>query len=297
MSSEPAMPAPLSYQYHPRRAIANVMVALFLLGSTDALVKSLTDDYDSVQIGFFRFLVTLMIVLALASRHQGGFSALRTRRPIEHGLRGVCATLELLAFYIALGHLALPVAISIAMVAPIVITLLGIFFLKERMRPTGWISVGIGFVGMLLVVQPTSGVNSLEGTIAGIVSVALWSTAQLLARRLSATESSHTILFYYALVGVLLLGLMTPFVWITPDMAALAMLGAVGIVGALGQFFLVQAFRFGPLSLLAPFEYSALLWASLYGWILWGEVLNTVALAGVVLIIGACTHISRVAQH
>jgi drug/metabolite transporter (DMT)-like permease len=294
---EPAMPAAPSYQYHPRRAIANVIAAFFLLGSTDALVKSLSGHYDSVQIGFFRYCVTLLVILALVMRQHGGLGTLRTRRPIEHGLRGLCTALELVAFYVALAHLALPVAVSMVMVSPIAITVLGVLFLAEKMRPSGWISVGAGFIGMILVVQPTSGVNSLEGSIAAMISVTLWSIAQLLARRLSATESSNTILFYYAVVGAVLLGSVVPFVWRDPDLPALFLLLAVGVVGAIGQFFLIQAFRYGPLSLLAPFEYSALLWASLLGWIFWGEVLNGLAIAGVVMIIAACLHISRITRH
>ena len=102
-------------------------------------------------------------------------------------------------------------------------------------------------------------------------SVVLWTTAQLLARRLSTTESSHTILFYYAAVGTLLMGVILPFVWVAPTPIEWAAMAAVGVLGCMGQYLLVLAFRFAPLSLVAPFEYSALIWASLYGWLFWGE--------------------------
>jgi drug/metabolite transporter (DMT)-like permease len=285
------------YQHQPRRAIAHAVAAFFLLSSTDALVKSLVVDYDSVQVAFFRYAITLAVVVAFGVRTHGFVRMIRTRRPIEHLARGIFTTLELIAFYVALGHLALPTTVSMVMISPIVITVLGIVFLAEKMRPSGWISVGLGFVGMLLVVQPTSGVNSLEGTIAAMISVALWSTAQLMGRRLSTTETASTILFYYAVVGVAMLSIVAPFFWKAPDGWALAKLFSVGTIGAVGQYCLLQAFRYGRMSTLAPFEYSALVWASVFGWIFWGEVLNTVAIAGVALIVIACLHISRLAHH
>ncbi len=292
------MPAAKTYQHQHRRAIAYAIAAFFVLTSTDTAVKSLTDEYNPTQIGFFRYCITLLVIMVLVSRQQGGMiSALSTRRPIEHIIRGLFAALELMAFYVALGNLALPVAVSMVMIAPIIITLLGVLFLRERMRPSGWAGVAVGFAGMLMVVQPTSGVNSTLGTIAAMVSVVLWAIVQLQARRLSATESSYTILFYYAIAGVILLGATMPFVWHAPDQRFLLLMGLVGTGASIGQFCLVQAFRYGPLSLLAPFENSALIWASLWGWIFWGEVLNALAIAGVALIIAACIHVSRVAEH
>src|SRR5690606_27719387 len=160
-----------------------------------------------------------------------------------------------------------------------------------------WIAIMAGFAGVLLVVQPEEGVGSLEGTAAVLTSVVLWSMAQLLARRLSSTESNDTILFYYAVTGTLLMGAALPFVWVQPTWLEWAALAAIGALGCLGQYLLVLAFRFAPLSLVAPFEYSALIWASLYGWIFWGDVLGALALTGVAIIVAACLYISRNIAH
>lgn len=274
-----------------------MLTALFVLGSTDAIVKLSATAIPVVQIAFVRFAVTLAIVLVLIQRSPNRFGVLRTRRPIEHLLRGICSAVELLAFYLAISLIPLPTAMSIVSASPIFGTLLGIIALRERMKLGGWIAVMTGFAGVLLVVQPEEGVGSIEGTAAVLTSVVLWSFAQLLARRLSTTESTDTILFYYAVVGTLLMGAMLPFYWVTPTWLEWLALAAVGGLGCFGQYLLVLAFRYAPLSLVAPFEYSALIWASLYGWLIWGDVLGTVALVGVVIIVGACLYISRNVAH
>jgi drug/metabolite transporter (DMT)-like permease len=284
-------------QFKPKLGVFYMLAAILVLGSTDALVKWSTANIDPVQIGFSRFVVSLIMVLWLVGRSEPGFAALRTKRPLEHGARAFCAAVELAAFYIAISLIPLPTAMSIVSASPIFGTLLGVIFLRERLRPGGWIAVFAGFAGVLLVVQPEEGVNSLYGTIAVLTSVVLWCFAQLFARRLSTTESNFSILFYYALGGTIILGIITPFVWVNPTPVEWAAILAVGVFGCLGQYFLILALRYAPLSLLAPFEYSALVWASLYGYIIWGDVLGPVAIIGVAVIIAACLYITRTMEH
>lgn len=284
-------------QFKPKFGILCMLTALFVLGGTDAVVKWSAGSIPVVQIAFIRFAVTLAIVMVIILRSPNGFGVLRTRRPVEHLLRGLCSAIELLAFYFAISKIPLPTAMSIVSASPIFGTLLGVIVLRERLKLGGWVAIMAGFVGVLLVVQPEEGVGSLEGTVAVLTSVVLWSTAQLLARRLSATESNDTILFYYALVGTLLMAAALPFVWVHPTWLEWAALAAVGALGCFGQYLLVLAFRFAPLSLIAPFEYSALIWASLYGWIFWGDLLGALALTGVAIIVAACLYISRNIAH
>ena len=274
-----------------------MLAAIFVLGSTDAIVKWTSGNIDPIQIGFSRFVVSLIMVLWLVGRSQPGFAALRTKRPIEHAARAFCAAVELTAFYYAISKIPLPTAMSIVAASPIFGTILGIVFLRERLRLGGWIAVFAGCAGMLLVVQPEEGANSIVGTVAVLISVFLWCFAQLFARRLSTTESNFSILFYYAIGGVIILGIATPFVWVNPTPLEWAGLLAVGVFGCFGQYLLILSLRYAPMSLLAPFEYSSLVWASLYGFIFWGDVLGPVAIAGVAIIIAACLYITRTMEH
>ena len=222
-------------QFKPKLGVFYMLAAILVLGSTDAIVKWSTTNIDPIQIGFSRFVVSLIMVLWLVGGSQPGFAALRTKRPLEHAARAFCAAVELTAFYFAISKIPLPTAMSIVSASPIFGTLLGVVFLRERLRLGGWIAVFAGFAGMLLVVQPEEGANSLIGTIAVLTSVFLWCFAQLFARRLSTTESNLSILFYYAIGGVIILGLATPFVWVNPTPLEWAALLAVGVFGCLGQ--------------------------------------------------------------
>lgn len=284
-------------QFKPKLGVLYMLAAIFVLGSTDAIVKWSSSNIDPVQIGFSRFVVSLIMVLWVVGRSEQGFSVLRTRRPLEHVARAFCSTIELLAYYKAISLIPLPTAMSIVSASPIFGTLLGIVFLRERLPLGGWIAVFAGFAGVLLVVQPEEGANSVFGTICVLTSVVLWSFAQLFARRMSTTESNFSILFYYAIGGTIILGLATPFVWVNPTPMEWAGMLAVGIFGCLGQYCLILALRYAPLSLLAPFEYSALVWASIYGYIFWGDVLGPVAIAGVAIIIASCLYITRTMEH
>jgi drug/metabolite transporter (DMT)-like permease len=292
-----SLAAAAQLQFKPRLGVFYILAAILVLGSTDAIVKWSTTNIDPVQIGFSRFVVSLIMVLWLVGRSQPGFTVLRTKRPVEHAARAFCAAVELTAFYIAISLIPLPTAMSIVSASPIFGTLLGVIFLRERLRLGGWIAVLAGFAGVLLVVQPEEGVDSVYGTIAVLTSVVLWCFAQLFARRLSTTESNLSILFYYAVGGTIILGLATPFVWVNPAPLEWAAILAVGFFGCVGQYFLILALRYAPLSLLAPFEYSALVWASLYGYIFWGDVLGPVAIAGVAIIVAACLYITRTMEH
>ena len=284
-------------QFKPKLGVFYMLAAIMVLGSTDAIVKWSTTNINPIQIGFSRFVVSLIMVLWLVGGSQPGFAALRTKRPLEHAARAFCAAVELTAFYYAISKIPLPTAMSIVAASPIFGTILGIVFLRERLRLGGWIAVFAGCAGMLLVVQPEEGVSSLIGTIAVLTSVFLWCFAQLFARRLSTTESNLSILLYYAIGGVIILGIATPFVWVNPTPLEWAGLLAVGVFGCLGQYFLILSLRYAPMSLLAPFEYSALVWAILYGFIFWGDVLGPIAIAGVAVIIAACLYITRTMEH
>ena len=238
------------------------------------------------------------MVLWLVGGSQPGFAALRTRRPLEHAARAFCAAVELTAFYFAISKIPLPTAMSIVSASPIFGTLLGVVFLRERLRLGGWIAVFAGFAGVLLVVQPEEGANSLIGTIAVLTSVVpvVLRPAVRAAAQHHREQPQHPVLLrdrrrhhprHRDAVRV-------------GQSDAAGMGGSCsrsGVFGCLGQYFLILSLRYAPMSLLAPFEYSALVWASLYGFIFWGDVLGPIAIAGVAIIVAACLYITRTMEH
>jgi drug/metabolite transporter (DMT)-like permease len=152
---------------------------------------------------------------------------------------------------------------------------------------------GLNPEGILqLLTNPDSAPPEL-GSILALISAALWAATQVSSRQLSTSEPSHTILFYYSLVVVVVLGAAMPFYWITPDLHDAALFVAVGIMGTAGQFCLNQAFRYGQASLVAPLDYTGLIWATAIGWIFWGDFLTPPMIAGALIVVASCLYILR----
>jgi drug/metabolite transporter (DMT)-like permease len=190
----------------------------------------------------------------------------------------------MLLFYYAIARMALADVVSIAFATPIFTTLFSVLLLKERVSSRRWAAVAIGFAGVLVMVQPGGGVWGLGAALA-LASAVLFALTLISSRQLSLTESSHTILFYYSIVCLVATGAVLPWQWRTPEPEDLWLFLLVGVTGSLGQFFMNQAFRFGEASMLAPIDYTALIWAAAMGYAFWGEVPSTAVLAGVALVL------------
>jgi drug/metabolite transporter (DMT)-like permease len=152
--------------------------------------------------------------------------------------------------------------------------------------------VTVGFLGVLIAAQP-SGEGISTGALWALAAALFYALTLVTSRQLSTTESSHTILFYYSLFVVVALGAWMPWVWVAPRWEDLWLIVFTGIAGSFGQFFLNQAFRYGEVSLLAPLDYSGLVWAGLLGFIVWTDVPTPAVLAGSAIIISAGIYIVR----
>src|SRR5215468_936982 len=275
----------------PAKGIAYMLAASATLTIMDAGIKWLTAGYPVPQIGFMRYAVGIVVAAALAAR-LGGLATLRTKRLGGHALRSLFNLATMLTFYYALDALPLTDSIAIGYAAPLFMTALSVPLLREHVGWRRWSAVGVGFLGVLIAAQPST---------AGISTGALWALAAALfyaltlvtSRQLSTTESSHTILFYYSFFVIIALGAFMPFVWVTPKLADLWLIVFVGLAGSFGQFFLNQAFRYGEVSMLAPLDYTGLLWATLLGIVVWGDIPTAWVMVGSAIIIMAGMYIVR----
>lgn len=284
----------------PGRAVLYMAGAVALQTVLDAGVKWLTTDYTVPQIAFVRYLFTIAIAVLLAGR-MGGLGTLKTKRPMAHALRALLHIATMLTFYFALMLLPLADAIAISFAAPLFMTALSILLLRERVGAARWTAVAIGLVGVVLIVQP-SGSGVTPGAILALASAVFYALTFITARQLSATETSHTILFYCS-VGVLVVmgliglfgqtGIAPAWKWAPLHLGDLWIFMLVGMAGSFAQFFFSQAFRYGEVSMLAPIEYTALLWGVAYGLLLWNDVPSWTVLAGAVIVAGASLYVVR----
>jgi drug/metabolite transporter (DMT)-like permease len=283
----------------PGRAMLYSFSAIASLTLLDAGVKWLTTDYAVPQIAFMRYVFGLALAVILAGR-MGGLATLATRRPFGHALRSLFNLATMITFYYALALMPIADTMAIVFAAPLFMTALSVVLLKEKVGWRRWSAVSIGFLGVVLILQP-AGTGLASGALLALVSAFLYALTLITSRQLSATEPSHTILFYYS-IGVLvmtggagLLGetILPSWEWAPLRAADLWIFVLIGIAGSFGQFFLNQAFRYGEVSLLAPIEYTGLLWGILYGAVLWGEWPTWVTLAGAAVVAGASLYIAQ----
>jgi drug/metabolite transporter (DMT)-like permease len=275
----------------PTRAIAYMLAASFLIIVLDTAVKWLAKAYSPLQIGFVRYVIGVAIAAGIATR-AGGIGTLRTRRVGGHLLRSALNLTTMLSFYYALRLLPLADSIAINFAAPLFVTAFSGPMLGEHVGVRRWTAVACGFVGVLLAVQPSPAGISPGATLA-LLSALTWALTIVTSRQISSTESSHTILFYYSLAVVIVLGAAMPALWIPPSPHDWLWFVVVGIAGSFGQFCYNQAFRYGEASLVAPLDYLGIVWATLFGFVVFGDIPSWLVLGGGACIIASSIYIAQ----
>jgi drug/metabolite transporter (DMT)-like permease len=251
----------------------------------DALVKWESPRFSVMQIIFFRSIFAFLpIVMQLA--REGWRSALRTRRLGDHAGRSLFGFVSLFCFLYAFGRMPLADVVAIGFSAPIFITALSPSLLGEHVGPRRWGAVLVGFIGVLIMVRPGSGIFAGQALVA-LAGTLLYGLAMIFTRRLGRTESTGAIAFYYTLACSAIGAASLPFVWVTPGVVDGLLLAALGIIGGCGQLLVTAAFRNGPAAVIAPFDYASMLYVSLIGYAVWGDVPDQLLLLGAAIVIAS----------
>ena len=268
-----------------RRGILLMLLAVLLFGAIDALSKLLVANYPVAQLVWARYAVHLFVMLAVLAPRLG-LDLLRTGRPVLQIVRAGLLVVSTAAFFTGLRYLPLADAVAIAFISPILVTVLAIPLLKERVGRRRWAAVAVGFLGMLVIIRPGAGVVHWA-VVFPLTMAVCYGLYQIVTRILSATERPLTTLFYTALIGTLGASLAAPFFWRMPDLGdGLAMAG-LGIFGGLGHFALIKAFELAPASTLAPLFFTQLIWATVAGILMFGELPDLWTAAGALIIVAA----------
>lgn len=264
-------------------------VGALCLVCNDAMAKWLTAHYAPLQIVFMRnlFATPMIVAVVLAS---SGWAALRTRHVGVHALRGVLLVCGAIAFFLGLRTLPLAEATSLFFAAPIFIAALSVPLLGEHVGWRRWTAVIVGFAGVLIIVRP--GAAAFQPASLLVVGTALlYALAMLSTRWIDRSESVWTMMFYVVLFPMLFSGLIVSVQWQTPALAHLPVFAVMAVFGTLGMTLISQAFRLAPAAIVAPFDYTALIWASLLGWLMWNEVPGLWTYAGAAVIIASGIYI------
>ena len=277
-----------------RRGIAAMALGMVSFVANDALIKLVSVSLPSGQLIFIRGLFAIALLLAMSAwlgawRVPGGpLRALGQRAVL---LRAGLDALATLAYLTSLFHLPLGNATAINMATPLVISLMAVLWLGERVGPARWAAIAAGFVGVLMVVQPSAeGFNAyawlcLSGTV-------LHAARDLVTRRIATSTPSLLITLSTALAVTLLAALISLAQgWVAVTLTQLALLAVASVFLSSGYYLLIVAMRSGDVSVIAPFRYAGLLFALLLGWLVWRELPNALAWAGIALLVGAGLHI------
>lgn len=274
----------------PSIGVLAALTAMLLFGVTETVGKWLTDNFDPTQILLVRAVFALGMAAAFAAG-QGGVAVLRTRQPWIQFWRGVTASIAMVLALFAYAALPLAEAVSIVYAAPILVTLLAVPMLGE---PLGWrrlTAVLVGFVGVLLIVRP-GGELFQWSTLIALAALALYAMSNILTRMAGRTDRGVTTLIYTQLCFIAVCAPAQPLVWSTPSGVDLWMFGLVAASGGVAQYLLTVSYRHAPAALIAPFDYTAILWATLFAYMVWAETPSAVSWVGMLIVIAAGAYIA-----
>jgi len=275
------------------RGIGLYTAAILLLSVMDALIKWTTDHYPVVQIVAFRSVIGLLpILVVLAWRRR--FHELRTRRPLIHVVRGVIGVSAGFCFFYAFKTLPLVDAYAIAFASPLFITALSVPVLGEAVGPRRWTAVAVGFVGILVILRP--GIEGIDqfltlGGLAALAGTFLFALSVLLIRRFGRTETSAAMVLWSGITGAVIASVVSLPDFVAPDALGWGLMGSIGLLGGVATIMLTEAFRTARPAVLAPFEYTAMIWAVIFGLTIWGDVPDIWVGVGSAIVIAAGLYI------
>lgn len=268
----------------PLLGILYLMGAVFLFTSLDATSKYLTQTFPLPMIVWARYGIHLLLMVFFLAPTMRS-SLITTKHPWQQIARGV-VLMTTSCFGIA-GFSMLPLAEATAVIflSPLIVVLLARWLLAEKITLGRWLAVAAGFLGVLLIARP-GGAVSAKGLLLMVITAFLYAIYQIQTRRLSPYENSLTMLFYGALVGSIGLSIAVPFYWggPTPNTFQIFQILSLGVLGGLGHWLFIMAFRHAKASTLAPFTYAQLIWAMLLGWLVYDHLPDALAISGMIII-------------
>jgi drug/metabolite transporter (DMT)-like permease len=257
------------------------LASVLLFAAMSALIRLAGQTFPLGQIVFFRSAFAIVPVMLIYAWRNELRAAVVTRRPWGHLARGGQAIIGMFLNFAALTRLPLMDATAISFASPLFTVAMAALILKERVRVYRWSAVAVGLVGVVIMLWPYLDVWSLFyvgtvertiGAVCAILGAVSNAGTVIQTRRLTDTETTSSIVFYFSLICAIA-GLCTfPFGWLAMSGAEIFMMVAIGIIGGLSHILLTESYRHAPTSLLAPFDYTQMIWAFLLGYFVFGEL-------------------------
>jgi drug/metabolite transporter (DMT)-like permease len=271
------------------RGIAAIAIGVGLFSIMDSLVKYLGGSYSPLEVVFFRGAIAFLPI-ALVIKARGGLALLRTRKPGSHALRCLIGIGSTILFFVALAGMPLADAIAISFAGPLFITALSKPLLGEAVGRHRWAAVLVGFLGVILILRPGAGMIEPMALVA-LAATLCYALSTVAIRRLSVSENDTAMVFYYNSAVTVVATAALPFVWRMPTADDFLLFCCVGLLGGISGFFVTSAYRMAPVAVVAPFEYTAMLWALVIGRLAFGEIADLNTLLGSAIVVASGLYI------
>ncbi|HZH27135.1 MAG TPA: DMT family transporter [Azospirillaceae bacterium] len=268
------------------RGVGLYVGAVFVGACMDVLIKLASDAHPISQIVFFRSFFGL-VPLLLWAVPRGGWRSLVPRRPVACLSRGLVQAAAALFFFLSFRELPLADAYAIGFTAPLMIALLSAPLLGERVGGRRWAAILVGFAGVLVMLKPGGEGTFSLGALAALAGAFFYALSAVLIRRLSREETTAAIAVSATVTMAGVSALSAPLGWTLPDLAGWTLLVGVGLLGGVLTILFTAAFRMAPASVLAPFEYTAMLWGVGFGMAVWGDMPTLGLAAGSAIVVGS----------
>ena len=269
----------------PALGIAVMVAGVVVLASTDAVSKHLTLSFAVVQILWVRFVVFGAVGTFLALR-KSGLRGLRTKRPVAQVARAVILNLANFIFVYSLSQMPMADAHSIMAIAPLLIVAASVPFLGETVGVRRWLAVAAAFVGMLIILRPGTGVFD-PVSLVPLAGACCYTGYTILTKVISRDDAHETTLFYTGIIGLFLMSVLAPIDWRPPSGIDWFWLWVAGIGGTMAHVFIIISLHLAPASTLQPFNYTMLVWATVLGFLVFGDLPDLWTVAGALVIVAS----------
>jgi drug/metabolite transporter (DMT)-like permease len=272
------------------RAVLYMMVMVLCFSVLETTAKYLSRSYPVPMLVWCRYTMHMLLTLLLIAPRMG-IRMVKTSQPVGQVVRATLLMGSTGCYFGALSFLPMAEVKAISFISPLLVTLFAVWLLQEEVSRSRWLAVFAGFLGVLFIIRPGSGMLQWP-TLLPVGSALCYSQYQIMTRKFSETENPLTTLFYTALVGCVLLSLIVPFYWTTPELRHVPLLLLLGAVAGFGHFMLIKALELENASFLSPLSYTQLLWVILFGYLVFGDLPDLHSLIGMAIIVASGLYVA-----
>ncbi len=273
------------------KAIIFNLLAWVMLPIMDGIAKYLSSDLPVLQITWARYFFTVFFTLPIMFFFFNKYLVWTTNPKLQF-LRGLILLIANICFFYSISIISLAKALTLAFIAPLIVTTFSPFFLGEKVGYRRWLAVIIGFVGTLVVIRPGF-VEINLASIAALITGIMYGFYLIITRKLSSSDNPLLTLLLTGVVGAIIITLIMPIVWVQPSLNQWSLMAAVGIFACIGHFFLILSLKYADASKLAPFSYFEIITNIIIGYYFFGDFPDKWSFLGLFIIVSAGIYIFR----